>query len=188
MIQIIMIAGPKGSGKSEVAKHFTQALPEQWIRLSFGDPMKRMLQVIGVPYHALWGNDEAKNQPQEVLGGETTRKAMVTLATEWGRDIINPNLWVLTMQVQLSEMKHRFPKANFIIDDLRFQNEYDWGRNLGAQIIGIQRGELPPQPPDLHISEQMPYRFEELGIPVVKNDSSIADMNRKVVALTTLPP
>lgn len=182
-MNVIAIAGPKGSGKSEAAKALTG------VRLSFGDPMKKMLMAIGVPVEALWGNDEAKSHPQEVLGGKSTRHAMVTLATEWGRDLIDYGIWVRAME---REVKHVISSSQhgrvIIIDDLRFMNELAWLQSIGAKIFAVEREAPGPMPEGLHISEQMPYRFAELGIPVIKNDSSIAELHRKVLALTAPPP
>lgn len=181
----IAFCGLKGCGKSEAGLALNRL---GYTRFSFGDPMKYMLLSLGVPHSALWGNDEEKNKPQKVLGGKSTRQAMVTLATEWGRNIMHPDIWVMAMQMQLEEQPLVYPTTLVYMDDLRFQNEYDWLRSKDAIIIGIQRGELPPRPEGLHISEQLPYRFEELGIPVIKNDGSIAELQEKVIALTTLPP
>ncbi len=184
MRRIIAIAGAKHSGKSEAAKAIRKAeiSLNNLQRFSFANPMKEGLLAMGVPWESLYG--EEKNVPIPQFGGATGRDLMVTLATEWGRYLVHPDLWVLHMAHKVENFN---PSIEVLIDDLRFQNEYDWLRSQDAIIIGIERGELPGRMEDQHISEQMPYRFAELGIPTIKNDGTIAELHAKVIALLTPP-
>lgn len=197
---IIALAGRKGSGKTEVAEMLenhpaTTNGPDGWSyvhRLAFAGPIKEMLAVMGVPEHSLYGNDAQKMVPIPELGGVTGRHLAVTLGTEWGRTLVHPDIWVMVMEQEFKALEEEYEgqsaKVFVIIDDLRFQNEYDFLVSKGAMILGVERGELPGRMEDHHISEHLPYRFAELGIPVLKNDSTLADLHQKVIALAVPNP
>lgn len=197
---IIALAGRKGSGKTEVAEMLENHPatdpgpdgPTLVFNLAFGERIKKMLEVMGVPDVSLWGNDDQKMVPIPALGGVTGRHLMVTLATEWGRNMIHPDVWVKVTEQEFKDLEFTYQdtpaKVIVIIDDLRFQNEYDFLVSKGAMILGVERGELQGRMEDQHISEQLPYRFAELGIPVLKNDSTLADLHQKVIALAVPNP
>lgn len=199
-MRIIALAGRKKSGKTEVAEVLQTHPattpgpdgPTLVFYISFGNRIKAMLEVMGAPEDSLYGNDDQKMVPIPELGGVTGRHLMVTIATEWGRNMVHPDIWVMLVEQELKELEDQYKdttaKVFVIIDDLRFQNEYDFLKSKGAFIIGVERGELPGQMTDQHISEQLPYRFEELGIPVLKNDSTLAELHRKVIALAVPNP
>lgn len=194
-MRIIALAGRKGSAKSTIKEMLIDhpaINPDQTWQCSFGAAAKSMLAAIGIPEDSLFGNDEQKSVPLPQFGGVTGRHLMVTLATEWGRNMIHPDIWVMVMEHELEEVKQSAFMETYIptviIDDLRFQNEYDFLKSKGAFIIGVERGELPGSMLDQHISEQLPYRFEELGIPVLKNDSTLAELHQKVIALAVPNP
>lgn len=196
----IALAGRKGSGKSEVAEMLenhpaTNPGPEGSalvFRMAFGDRIKSMLAGMGAPEDSLYGNDDQKMVPIPELGGVTGRHLMVTIATEWGRNMVHPDIWVMVLEKELKELEQldniSSSKVFVIIDDLRFQNEYDFLVSKGAMILGVERGELPGRMEDQHISEQLPYRFAELGIPIIKNDSTLAELHQKVIALAVPNP
>lgn len=197
---LIALAGRKGSGKTEVAEMLENHPatdpgpdgPTLVFHHSFGERIKQMLAVMGAPEHSLYGNDDQKMVPIPELGGVTGRHLMVTIATEWGRNMVHPDIWVMVIEQELKELEKSYKdtpaKVFVIIDDLRFQNEFDFLKSKGAMILGVERGELPGSMLDQHISEQLPYRFAELGIPVLKNDSTLADLHQKVIALAVPNP
>ena len=73
--------------------------------------------------------------------GVTLRHIMQTLGTEWGRNCINPDLWVM-----LAENKWRKAKqdgiSTVIIPDVRFPNEQQCiHRNEGSIVYIIREGQ-----------------------------------------------
>lgn len=194
-MRIIALAGRKGSGKSTV-KALLQNHPnvnaDETNEVSFASPIKRMLAEMGVPEDSLYGDDEQKNVPLPEFGGVTGRHLAVTLGTEWGRNMIHKSIWVMAMALEVKALEEMDAEDGtnsvLIIDDLRFQDELEFLRSKGATIIGIHRGELPGSMLDQHISEQLPYRFAELGIPIIKNDSTLAELHQKVIALAVPNP
>lgn len=135
---IIAFYGPQRCGKSEA----TKALPN-WKRHSFAGPIYEMMS-------ALLGT-EARDLPKEraipQLGGRTLRYALQTLGTEWGREMIDGDLWLNTLRSRLVDGQYA------IVDDLRFWNEFEMLRDIGATIIRIDRPGLAASE-DTHASER----------------------------------
>lgn len=63
----------------------------------------------------------------------TPRYLMQSLGTTWGRDIINPNVWVLSL------LKNYNSKKNWIVSDVRFGNEMSAIEQLNGVLIQITR-------------------------------------------------
>lgn len=130
-IVVIGFVGKMGSGKTTAAKYLVDKIGYR--RLRMADSLKRMLRE-GLGIDPEYIDGELKNQPCPELCGRTARHAMVTLGTEWGRDLINPNIWVNAVHKQLCEYMEEGHK-NFVIDDIRFLNEAIWVRSL-SNIVG----------------------------------------------------
>ena len=67
-----------------------------------------------------------------MLCGKSPRFVMQTLGTNWGRNLIGPELWV---NAWLANM----PSGNVVVDDCRFTNEYDAIKVLGGKVVEIVR-------------------------------------------------
>lgn len=64
-----------------------------------------------------------KETPIKELGGKSSRQLQQTLGTEWGRNMVHPDLWINTTELKI-RMYHKVG-LHVVIDDLRFPNEYD---------------------------------------------------------------
>lgn len=114
--KIIGLAGFAGSGKSTVAEHL--AYQHDYHRYAFATKLKAMLGLgLGLTIEEMYG--EKKNIPSTRLGGKTPRYAMQTLGTEWGRQLIDPDLWCNLLMDQI----RREARPLVVIEDVRFQNE-----------------------------------------------------------------
>ncbi len=129
---LIGIAGRARSGKDTVANFIIAAIGGY--RYSFADPIRAMLAPLGVdmndPY---W---QARKEELIPALGVSPRRMMQTLGTEWGRQIINPDLWLI--------MAHQRLLGNgpgMVISDVRFENEAAWIRKHGGRIIHVIRPE-----------------------------------------------
>lgn len=176
--KVIVICGRGQSGKSTAAGLLAQRAGYRVF--SFADPVKRMLlamgQGLGMEPRHLFGTNDDKNEPLEVLSGKSARFAMQTLGTEW-RQLLDMDLWVKHM---LMRLKHT--DANrVVIDDMRFQHEYEAMLAYGATIVGI---ESPRQgvTNSTHASEQ--WDFKSTGMPVIQNDGSLEDLLVKLDVYT----
>lgn len=142
---LIGICGLKGGGKSEVAKRLTAAIGADRIR--FAGPLKDMLRAIGLTEDHIEGH--LKEAPCDLLCGKTPRHAMLTLGTEWGRDMIGHSLWAQVWQARA--LKSLGEGRSVIAEDLRFQNENEVLRLLGGIVIRVTRPGLMAGD---HVSEQ----------------------------------
>lgn len=127
---LIGIAGRARSGKDTVANFIVAAIGGY--RYSFADPIRAMLAPLGVdmsdPY---W--QARKEEPIPALG-VSPRRMMQTLGTEWGRQLINPDLWLIMAHQRLLQSG-----PGMIIPDVRFDNEAAWIRKHGGRIIHVVR-------------------------------------------------
>lgn len=145
-IKVVAFIGKMGSGKTTAAKHLVDK--HGYTRLRFADKLKRMLRVLGLSDEEVDG--DLKSKPCALLGGKTPRHAMITLGTEWGRDMIDPNLWCNALSRELHAQLVLGHTNKFVIDDLRFLSEARWVSSLNvrsdypidARMIRILRSDV----------------------------------------------
>jgi hypothetical protein len=135
-LKLIALAGPKGSGKSHIAKLVTQNTGG--IVLSFAGPIKAMLAKAEIlPPEAFL--PEHKENTAHGRCGKSPRYLMQTLGTEWGRQIIGEDIWVETVVSQIKTLQAAQKHPLIVIDDLRFGNEAKAIVNLGGKIYRVRR-------------------------------------------------
>jgi hypothetical protein len=117
MIKLIALTGYKRSGKSTVADYLVEKY--YFRRLRFANKLKEMLKVLGLNEQYI---DSRKEIELDELCGKTTRYAMQTLGTEWGRKLIGDDIWVKQLQKEMNICINNDIRK-FVIDDLRFENE-----------------------------------------------------------------
>lgn len=164
---IIGIAGKARSGKDTVASFILAAVGGY--RYSFADPIRRMIAQLGIdmndPY---W---QARKEEVIPALGVSPRYLMQTLGTEWGRQLINPDIWI-TMA------KHRLLQAGegMVVPDVRFDDEAAWVRRAGGRVIHLQRDKVTPVKE--HASEAgVTILPEDL---VLTNNGSLEDLQAQV--------
>ncbi len=141
--RLIALTGAKGVGKSTYAEFLAG---ENGTVLSFATPIKRMLQaLVGKEY--VFGSK--KNEETHL--GVTGRVLLQTLGTEWGREMIDQDIWVKAMRHILTDAMFEEYRP-VVIDDLRFENEAKMIRELHGEIWHVERRSYTPAN-DNHISE-----------------------------------
>lgn len=147
---IVGFTGLRRSGKDTAAGALIDGGYE---RISFAGPLKTMLRTLLREQGLGWQDIDAmidghlKEAPSPFLNGCTPRFAMQTLGTEWGRDIIHPNLWVD------AALRAAAFHSRVVITDVRFPNEVDAIHRAGGLVIRVNRPTLPPA--DEHSSEAL---------------------------------
>jgi hypothetical protein len=171
--RIIGFTGLAGSGKSTAADRLITA--HGWQRVRFSGPLKAMLAALGLTDAEIEG--DRKEVPCELLCGRTPRHAMITIGTEWGRDLIGPDLWVRAWRAAVDRMPAGVP---VVVEDVRFENEAAAVRAAGGVVVRVVRpgtGQIAAG----HVSEA--------GVvttgPELVNDGSIATFLAQVDALVT---
>lgn len=132
----IGLSGFASSGKTTAAKYLEQAYGFE--RRHIAEPLRAMLAVL---MRANGISDDMINR--YLVGdlkdgvvipelGKTSRELQISIGTEWGREHVNPNLWVDTWVRGAGDR----PSMN---DSVRFPNEEDGIRELGGITILIER-------------------------------------------------
>lgn len=129
---IVAFAGLAGSGKSTAALRLVER--HGFHRVRFAGPLKDMMRALGLNEQEIEG--DLKEKPCALLGGKTPRYAMQTIGTEWGRDIIDRDLWIRAWQSAVDKVP---PGAPVVVDDCRFPNEADAVTSAGGIIVRVVR-------------------------------------------------
>jgi hypothetical protein len=170
-MHMIGICGPKGAGKSTAAK-FLMGTPHWFSRHRFAGPLKQALKV------AFALTDEhvdgaLKEEPTELLNGCTPRHAMITMGTEWGRNMIHKDIWITAWRNTMPET------GRIIVDDVRFPNEIEMlRRDYGATTIRIVRPGFDHD--STHESESHSELLTEF---TVANDGDLGQLKDKMKSI-----
>lgn len=158
MQKIIGITGEARSGKDTVGG-FLLSLHGGYL-YSFATPIRAMLEPLGVdlrdPY---W--QAHKDLPITSLG-VSPRRMMQTLGTEWGRQLIHPDLWVY-----MAEKKFQETGDGMIVTDVRFENEANFVRKNGGVLIHVVRPN----------NEKVESHISEAGVAIVGGTDIIINNN-----------
>ena len=131
--QIIALTGPKGVGKTTIAKEIEARDWQNRCILSFADPLRRMMSQL-IPM-SLMTDQDRKEKPLEWLGGKSPRQLLQSLGTDWGRDMVSETIWIDAMRRMISDQSFDV----IIIDDCRFENEAQMVRDMGGIVVGLER-------------------------------------------------
>jgi len=144
-----------------------------------------MLRSLGLTDRQLYSDQ--KQVPSELLCGTTPRKAMQTLGTEWGRDMIHPDFWVRVWENQIRALWGREARTStnphtttgIVVDDLRFENEEKAIRKLGGKIIRVSRPDIDLS--DDHASERS-HSFK--ADYTITNAGALSDLYEEIDLMT----
>ena len=175
MKTLIAFTGLKQSGKTTAAQYLET---KDFLKLSFAEPIKDitwfLLQGFGLsaPYVNQLLTEHKEVTIPEL--GVSARYLMQTLGTEWGRKLVHPDLWVMSMSKRLEAESGDL----FVFDDIRFANEAKMIRERGGLIIHVVReGSIA----DGHASES--GITDEPGDCFISNNGTIRAFLRNVDAL-----
>ena len=128
---LIGFAGPARSGKTYMANRVKEHIePGRSTIISFADPIKDMLSVL-IGFDAK--DDSVKELPHKNLCNQTVRKAMQTLGTEWGRDLVGQDIWINAL-----ERRIKLTGASVVlIPDVRFDSEAEMIFKNGGKVFYI---------------------------------------------------
>lgn len=135
----------------------------------FADPIKDGLAaMLDMPRSHIEKSKDLENQAL----GRTYRFMLQTLGTEWGRDIVNEDIWLLLAAEQLKK------RGSLIVTDVRFPNEARWIKDQGGSILEVYRPNTDTAV-EAHASES--YTLEP-DIRIV-NDGGIPQLYKQVSEL-----
>lgn len=173
---IVGISGKAGAGKDTAAEVLIRTYGFQ--KCSLADPIKNIAKsIFDFSDEQLWGPSHKRNEV-DVRYGTTPRHVLQTLGTEWARSVY-PLIWI---ECFLRKVR-QFPHTNFVVADVRFENEVTALRQAGATLLRIVR----PKPQLFGAAAEHPSEREQDSVPdsafdhVIINDGSIADLGLKVL-------
>ncbi|KAF2395424.1 deoxynucleotide monophosphate kinase [Pseudomonas frederiksbergensis] len=133
---LIGLSGLARVGKDTAAQHLVHHHGFQ--SYAFMDPLRDGLMHI----LNLSPCDFEGEQKEQVLPwlGRSPRYLMQTLGSEWGRDIVHPELWLMLAAQNLDLLARTHDTAGgFVVSDLRFEDEAEFIRQRGGVVIHLQR-------------------------------------------------
>lgn len=144
-MKLIAFTGKKYAGKSTAAGEIMR-LVRYPVKLSFATPIKQAALAMG------FTRDEVFNQDKEAPIADfnvSIRRVFQTLGTDWGRNMISRDLWLLMFARQY-RLQEKSGTELIVVDDVRFDNEADMILSLGGDIILVDGTHSAA---DHHISE-----------------------------------
>jgi len=169
--KIIGLTGYKTSGKSTLANMLIQN--RGFARCAFATPLKGMLisllvdQGLRLKDAQRMVDGDLKEVASRYFAGQTPRHAMQTLGTEWGRQLIHPDFWIIAWKNRIEDIQR------VVADDLRFVNEELAVHAKGGIIVRVNRPGLEA-PADSHASESEVDSIRHNYL--IENDGTPSDM------------
>jgi hypothetical protein len=96
----------------------------------------------GVEEHLAWDYvlaDKAAVIPQV---GKTARELLISLGTTWGRDAVDPDVWVKAARATVAKALRTSPLVVF--DDLRMPNEAAMIAEMGGVLVHVSNPRVRP--------------------------------------------
>lgn len=168
MSRLIGLVGKARVGKDTVAGHILDNYG--LMQYAFADPLKDMLE-------AVFGDKFRGGDREQVIDwlGKSPRQLMQTLGTEWGRDCVHPDLWVLFAEQEWLKAQAR-KAPGLVISDVRFDNEAAWIHGAGGLLLEIVRPEAG------QVADHLSERALTLEVPrtVIINDGTLDELFEQV--------
>ena len=137
MIVVIGLVGHKGTGKDTVAQYLVEKYGFK--QFSFASILKDVLSIVfGWSREMLEGTTKESREWREVVDPFwkcSPREALQKVGTDCFRNIIDPDIWVKSVQKQILTGKYE----RVVISDCRFINEINLIHELKGTLIWVQR-------------------------------------------------
>jgi hypothetical protein len=185
--KIIGLAGPAGAGKDTVADYMVNrtqrvhapgvSIPVAdgfgvGVKMAFADPIREAVKAIFG-----WDDEDLASRPVKEavddLFGVSPRYAMQTLGTEWGRETINEDLWLLAMRRRIGQLGDHVRLV--VIPDVRFENEVDLIHSFRGVVMWVDRPDA--RPVNEHASEAL---RPEAADGIIYNHGTLDELPRAI--------
>jgi hypothetical protein len=142
--------------------------------VSFATPLKEMVTAMltNLGYPHVEARELVTNRKEVLIPeiGVTSRHLLRTLGTEWGRDCVHPEVWLLSWE-------HRARRAmqegyRVVCDDCRFPDEADLIRSMDGELWWVHRTVFNT-PPSGHRSDGGLDNYTPFDVRIDNNGSLI---------------
>jgi len=145
---VIGLVGASGAGKTTLAEMLEA---EGFVRIAMAKPLKDALKAMGLTKQDLYGPQAHRAAPSAFLCGKSPRYAMMTIGTEWGREMIGEDIWVNAVQEQIIALiagrtRTKKPIRGVVVEDVRFPNEWAMIERMQGQLWMVRRPEVERMP------------------------------------------
>lgn len=166
------------AGKTTLASNISKAW--NYERMAFADPLTRMLSVI--EQYAPGKAWMYKEEPSPRLWNHSPRDLKRTLGTEWGRNLVNENIWLDIMKDRVANQESYYDGV--VIDDVRFDNEAAWIKEAGGVLIRLERPEAEGEVALTHASDRGLTLAPDYTVQVKETpEETLADVERTLLGL-----
>lgn len=163
--KLVGIMGAAGAGKDTAAEYISTVL--ELDHDSFAAPLYAGLSaILNVSIRSLRDRD-VKERPFPGIG-KSPRQLLQTLGTEWGRQMVDEDLWLKLAQ-QRHHARLRFGGGT-VISDVRFLNEANWIIDANGILLRISRPGV----------EAVSDHISELAAATMPADHTILNSGSKV--------
>lgn len=141
--KLIGLIGRAGVGKDTVRQMLVDEYGFDGI--AFADPIRAMLGALLDMVHQHHGHmtqRELKEQPIPTLD-VSYRELAQKLGTEWGRNLVDPALWVRVLAARVAAMRS-MGAHHIVVSDVRAANEALWIVQNGGELWHIVRPSADP--------------------------------------------
>ena len=174
--RIIGIVGKKHHGKDTIADMFVDRY--NFKKISFANPLKEGCRhIFGLTYEQLYGD---KKDVVDEYWRVTPRRLLQFVGTELFRNQlsklipdIGSSIWVKCVEKTILDN----PNTNYVISDIRFQDELDMLKKHNSFIFKVDRPDLSNR--DEHISGKGIDEIEGYD-KLVLNDSTIDKLHNEI--------
>jgi hypothetical protein len=145
---LIGLCGPAGCGKDTVADMLVKH--GAFHRYAFAAPIKSMVGTMLGLHDGIWEDRKWKESVIPWLG-KSPRQLAQTLGTEWGRQHVHRDLWLM-LGMQRWDVVRQSVSPRFVITDVRFDNEAQAIKQAGGTVWLVEREGVAPVAS--HVSEK----------------------------------
>jgi len=131
--RLIGLTGRAGAGKDTAAAHLKAA--HGFTAIAFADPIRRALSAM-LGLAPIMFQHPHKEEPISLIG-KSPRQLMQTLGTEWGRNLVHPDIWLILAEELI--LTCRTAGECVVVTDVRFENEAALIRSLGGSVWHVDR-------------------------------------------------
>ena len=189
---IIGICGLIGSGKGTVADILVE--DHQFEKISFADKLKDAVSILfdwprdmlegETPDSRYWREQEDAFWTKETGRSVTPRLVLQEFGTDCMRNGFYDGIWVSFVKKTIMDN----PTTNYVIPDVRFENEVEVIKGMGGKVWCVKRGpdpvwfrqyqDLGIEPTDVHPSE---WRWAKASFEHnIYNEGTIDDLKSQV--------